>query len=409
MTANLLFLFLALLPLTAIVLYPMAIKLLSILQGPAIDKPRVGDLPSVTLVISAYNEEHVIETKLENSLNIDYPKDKLEIFVVSDGSNDATNEIVGRFAEHGVRLLSWPHNRGKSVALNDAVAEAKHDILVFSDANSMYHPLALRKLAPWFADERVGSVCGRLVYIQQKHNGAEEGEIAYWNADAKMKNWESHLGSVIAGNGAILGMRREALIPLVGELSNDFIWTAASRYMGYRNIYEDQAIAFEAPAGSIGSEFRRKVRIQQRGLHVHNYVLDFWNRGIRAASIADAMAVLLQMGAKKLCRYLTFPAIAMMMIVGLFAASPLIHATTIALWAMLAIAAFATALRPILRKSIPSWPGFEYPLAMAAASFGGWYQYLSGKKLVSWGKERGDDVELNSTLVRQLESKFSIN
>src|SRR5690606_11676330 len=141
----------------------------------------------VSLIIAAYNEAQNIAAKIDNSLALDYPREKLEIVIASDGSTDGTDEIVRRYASQGIRLLSLPR-RGKAPALNAAVAAANGEVLVVSDANSMYAPDAIQALVRPFADPEVGGVAGNQVYLkEQRHGAASAGEHSYWNYDRKLK------------------------------------------------------------------------------------------------------------------------------------------------------------------------------------------------------------------------------
>lgn len=157
--------------------------------------------PSVSLIIAAYNEAQSIGAKLDNVLALAYPRDKLEVIVASDGSTDGTDEIVRGYAAHGIRLLSLPR-RGKAPALNAAVAAATGEILVFSDANSMYAPDAIRALVHPFADPTVGGVAGNQVYLKEKDsNRSGSGEQSYWNFDRKLKQFQSEAGNAISATG----------------------------------------------------------------------------------------------------------------------------------------------------------------------------------------------------------------
>src|SRR5262249_61900646 len=149
--------------------YPLTLAVLARFRRDVAVRPGTST-PSVTLIISAYNEEDVIARKLENALALDYPKDRREIVVASDGSTDRTADIVRGFAPAGVVLHEYRSNRGKNAALNDSVPQARGEIVVFTDANGMYRPDALRRLVAYFDDLRVGSVCGELVYLNSHPN-----------------------------------------------------------------------------------------------------------------------------------------------------------------------------------------------------------------------------------------------
>ncbi len=223
--------------------------------------------PSISLVIAAYNEEKGIADKIENSLALDYPKSKLEILIASDGSDDGTDAIVEKYADRGVKLMQFPR-RGKIFALRDTVAKAKGDILVFSDANTMYDKFSLRKLAANFADPQVGGVCGNQKHIKAKtKDNAGEGESLYWSYDKWLKESETLTGSIVSADGAIYAIRRNLFqMPASTAVTDDFAISTAVIEQGYRLVYENEALAYEPPMPNAEKEFSRKVRIMNRGL-----------------------------------------------------------------------------------------------------------------------------------------------
>ncbi len=224
--------------------------------------------PDLSLIITAYNEEASIEERLNNVLELDYPKDALEIIVASDGSDDATESIVSKFVDlYGVRLLSLPR-RGKIYAINDAVEQATGDILVFSDANSIYDKTALRKLAANFADPEVGGVGGNTIYTQQADSDScSQGESLYWSYDKWLKQMESRTGSIISAHGAIYAIRRELYKKQNDSaVTDDFAISTLVIEQGYRLVFEKEARAYEVAIPSADREFWRKVRLMTRGL-----------------------------------------------------------------------------------------------------------------------------------------------
>src|SRR5690606_37094206 len=203
--------------------------------------------PSVSMIIAAYNEAASIGEKLENVLTLDYPRDCLEVIVASDGSTDDTESIVARYADRGVKLLALPR-QGKAGALNTAVASARGEVLVFSDANSAYAPDAIRQLVRPFADPDVGGVAGNQVYLSQKRgaDGAAQtgdGERTYWGFDRLLKQIQSEAGNTISATGAIYAIRR-SLFPGVPEgVTDDFATSTAVIAQGYRLVFAPGAQA----------------------------------------------------------------------------------------------------------------------------------------------------------------------
>jgi cellulose synthase/poly-beta-1,6-N-acetylglucosamine synthase-like glycosyltransferase len=221
--------------------------------------------PAVTLIISAYNEARVIRQKLENSLALDYPHDRLEIIVVSDCSDDETDALVEEYENRSVRLIRMSERGGKTVGLNFAIPQARGEIVIFSDANALYHPLTVRHLARNFADPTVGCVTGESRY-QVDENTADStvSENLYWRYELALKRMESAIGSLVGGDGAIYAIRKALFRPMRPEDLSDFVNPLQIVAQGYRNLYEPEAISFESGAESFEKEFRRKVRIVNR-------------------------------------------------------------------------------------------------------------------------------------------------
>lgn len=243
--------------------YPLLLLLVVRLRGPRLI--RRGDaLPTVTILISAYNEAKVIRQKLDNTLQLDYPRERLEIIVVSDLSSDATDDIVRSYEGRGIRLQRQPDRLGKTAGLNRAVPASHGEVIVFSDANAMYSPDAIRRLVRNFADPDVGCVTGEARYVDGSQTTADVGERAYWNYEVRLKRLETQLGSMVGGDGAIYAIRRSLWQTLPETAINDFLNPLQIVSAGYRAIYEPEAICFEETAGQMGREYRRRVRIVSR-------------------------------------------------------------------------------------------------------------------------------------------------
>lgn len=219
--------------------------------------------PLVTLVISAFNEERVISTKLRNSVELNYPRDRLEIIVVSDASTDRTDERVAAFAGSAVSLIRMPDRAGKTIGLNEAVRRATGEVIVFSDANAIYDREALRMLVRNFGDPSVGAVVGRSCYTDPS-NEADRRESSYWDYEVLLKSLESQTGSVVGGDGAIYAVRRSCYAPMAGDALSDFVNPLQVVQQGYRCVYEPGAFSTEDSAGRFDREFKRKVRIVNR-------------------------------------------------------------------------------------------------------------------------------------------------
>lgn len=226
-----------------------------------------GNEPSVTLVISAHNEEKIIASKILNSLELDYPAEKLMIMVVSDGSTDETDNIVLSFQSRGVVLLRSEERHGKTAGLNLALGQITSEIVVFSDANAIYDKHAIRRMVRHFSDEKVGYVVGHARYEDAVETAAGSSEGAYWGIEVRMKQWESTFSSVVGGDGAIYAIRRHLYEPLQDSDINDFVNPLQIVAKGYRGIFDAEAWCSEKTAGEFGKEFARKVRIANRSFN----------------------------------------------------------------------------------------------------------------------------------------------
>ena len=248
--------------------YPILLLLMSVFRRRAIMK-EASFMPSITFIVAAYNEEDVIREKLENLSAQNYPKEKVEIIIASDGSSDATEALVTRYAEQDahIRLLALPR-RGKANALNESAKAATGDILIFTDANAMLDADAARFLTRNFYDVEIGGVAGNQRYARsEKTSGASLGEVLYWKYDRWLKELETRVGNAISADGALYAIRSELFVPIVDPAAtDDFSISTRVVTQGYRLIYEPEAIVYEATAGSSNREFRRKARIINRGL-----------------------------------------------------------------------------------------------------------------------------------------------
>jgi cellulose synthase/poly-beta-1,6-N-acetylglucosamine synthase-like glycosyltransferase len=195
-------------------------------------------LPAVSMVIPAHNEERHLPAKLANLAALDYPRDRLEVLFVSDGSTDATNKILGRAAEAGkLTLLALPARGGKSNALNQAVPRARHDILVFSDAATLFAPDAVSKMVRHFEDPRVGVVCGALQFQASTESRQTEG--LYWRYESLLRRMESRIGVTLTASGAIYALRRACFVPLAADtLVEDLVVPMTARRLGFRVLYD---------------------------------------------------------------------------------------------------------------------------------------------------------------------------
>lgn len=224
------------------------------------------ELPAVTLFIAAYNEEKVIEEKMENCYNLDYPKDKLSIVWITDGSNDSTNDKL--FAYPGITVLYQPQRNGKTAALNRGVPFVKTPFTVFTDANTMLNREAIKEIIRPFGNPQVGCVAGeKRIAVKEADNASSGGEGFYWRYESKLKAWDARLYSAVGAAGELFAIRTNLFKPMPqNTLLDDFILSMRIALKGYKIAYTNLAYALETGSVDIKNEEKRKVRIAAGGL-----------------------------------------------------------------------------------------------------------------------------------------------
>jgi cellulose synthase/poly-beta-1,6-N-acetylglucosamine synthase-like glycosyltransferase len=219
-----------------------------------------GELPAVTLIIPAYNEADCLEVKIRNLAQIDYPAAKLDVILVSDGSTDGSNEILGAVQHPGIRTLILPDRMGKANALNVAISRARSEVLILSDASTLLAPDAVQKLVRHFSNPTVGAVCAALEFERTSESKHTEG--IYWNYEGMLRLMESRLGATLTASGALYAVRRSAFKPLsTRTVIDDFAIPMNVRRLGFTVLYDPEAKAVEFAASSVGGEFTRRIRI----------------------------------------------------------------------------------------------------------------------------------------------------
>ena len=340
--------------------------------------------PSVSLIIAAYNEEKVIAERLENALAMDYPRDRLQILVASDGSTDGTDDIVASYASRGVLLLSLPR-RGKIRTLNAAVARATGKILVFTDANIMCRADTLRALVANFADASVGGVAGHTTYtLDPASESSSYGERLYWRYDTWLKTLESQTGSIVSAHGGLYAIRRVLFRPIPdGAVTDDFAISTLVVAQGYRLVFEPEALATEVAVPEAQREFRRRVRLMTRGLRgvfLRRRLLNPRKYGFYSIVLAS----------HKLARRLVPVSLAILGVASLAAWShgPLYQAAVLAQAFFYGMASVGYLLRrsPMGRLRLLYIP-FYYCMANVACSVA-WVHALRGRRIEVWQPQR---------------------
>lgn len=361
-------------------LYPGLVLLLGSTRRRS-DQPRWVEPPRVSMIFSAHNEAGSIAQKLENSLSLNYPEDKLDVVVVDDGSSDGTCAVVRDFQSPRITLLAQEQRSGKTAALNRAAQTARGAVLVFTDANAIYERNAIRHLIEGFdADGQVAVVCGELRYQPHPQANSDE-ESRYWNLEIRLKKAESNLGTLLGANGSIYAQRRELFQPLREDLISDFIGPLLLAKQGYRTVYQPQAVSLETSTRSLASEFRRKKRIVQRslyGLWAHRELLSPFSSGWLAVQLWSHKVLrwllpLWLFGLGMGCFWLRHqPLFLVLLIIQLL----FYAAGLLGLWLQVAGS----------RPSLLRFPA--YIMMLLGASLAGLWGFIQGQKVVTWEPQR---------------------
>ncbi|WP_270517221.1 glycosyltransferase family 2 protein [Sanguibacteroides sp. AM78-02pH3A] len=222
--------------------------------------------PTATLLIAAYNEEDIVDLKMENCNRLNYPKGKLNIVWVTDGSTDNTNLKLAEYPE--ITVLHVPERKGKTAALNRGMQYIHTPFTVFTDANTMLNQEAIREILTPFSDPVVGCVAGeKRIVVEDKDNAAAGGEGFYWRYESKLKSWDSRLYSTVGAAGELFAIRTSLFKTMPEDtLLDDFVLSMSIASQGYKIAYRDAAYAIESASADIGNEQKRKVRIAAGGL-----------------------------------------------------------------------------------------------------------------------------------------------
>jgi len=331
------------------------------------------ELPRVSLIVPAHDEELVIERKVANARALDYPDELLEVIVASDGSTDRTAELARSAGAD--QVLELPRG-GKVATLNTAVQSATGDLLAFSDANSYWRPDAVRRLVDRFSDGRVGYACGQ-VRFEGGEGGNQEG--LYWRYEMSVRSMETRLGGITAGNGGIYAVRREAYLELDPSRGQDIGFPFELTKRGWRAVYEPEAVAEEKMAPTVEGEFRRKRRM----------MWGLWDVMLRWGMLDPrgyGPAYALEIYSHRLLRYLTpwLHLIAFAVNIPLLSQGS-VYVVTMALQLALLVGA-------ALGRFIPALPlriAYYYVIVTASIAVGLWDRLRAGAVPIGWEKVEG--------------------
>lgn len=356
--------------------YPLIVYLVSLIRPRPVRSSVIE--PSVTVLITAFNEEAALREKIENTLSIDYPSDKLEIMVASDGSTDGTDCIAREYAGRGVVLFRQEGRVGKTVTQNNAVSAAKGDVILFSDATTLYNDDVIRELVPAFADESVGCVAGRLIYVDRSRTAVGAGARRYWNYETFIKTAESRACSLIGASGCLYAVRKAAYEPMYPEACSDFLICSMIYRNGLRSVFAPDAVCYEQTNRRSDDELKMRVRV------ISQTFTDLWrNRDMLNPVKSGFFAV--ELISHKLLRYavpiLLFAVLAANISV---AQASMFYAFTFGLQACFYLMAAGGWLleRAGRRPSLLAMP--LYFVLANVASIVGFYHFLKGERYATW-------------------------
>lgn len=361
--------------------YPLAILIVSIFNNKKVNKEYHD--ANITILIAAYNEEEHIEATIRNKLELDYPKDKIEIIVISDSSTDKTDEIVKNFVGCGVKLIRQEPRQGKTAALNMAVPHANGDIIVFSDANSIFGHDALRQLVSNFHDPNVGYVTGKMIYINPDGSPVGDGCSAYMKYENFLRECETKIGSIVGVDGGIDAVRKSLYKPMRADQLPDFVLPLMVIEQGYRVVYEPRALLKESALKSSGDEYRMRVRVSLRALWAlfdMRSLFDFRRFGLFSWQLISHKAM----------RYLAF-----LFMVGVYMSNmcllsrSLLFKLSYILQNMFYMAVTAGYFREKAGKGIGFLYIPYYFIIINAASAHAFIKFLRGQKQVIWTPRKG--------------------
>lgn len=350
------------------------------------DVRRADIEPRVAVITSAFNEEREIERTVLNKLSQDYPADRLEVIVISDGSTDRTDEIVRALAAGSagrLRLLRQEPRQGKTQALNMAMRHAAADIVVFADANSIYAPTTVRSLVRNFSDPSVGYATGRMAYTNPAGTAVGEGSGSYMSYENLLRKLETRLGSIVGVDGGVDAIRRELYAPMRADQLPDFVLPLTVVERGKRVVYDPDAVVYEPALSDATEEFRMRVRVSLRALWALHDMRSLLNP-LRYPLFAW------QLISHKLLRYLAFLPLAGLLV---FNALLFVQHGSYGEFLILQIAAYAlAAIGYLFRRSGTGMSKLLVPyyfVVLNVACVVAFWKFLGGQKMVVWNPRKG--------------------
>ena len=367
-----------------LIIYPMTLMTLgSLFTRPIVSGSR-GNF-RVSVIVACRNPNEQLKKKITNTFSLDWPADAIELIIICDGSTDNSAGILSEWQDHRLRFHCFPEHRGKAAALNQGLAMAAGDILVFSDVDTLLAPDALRELTKPFADEAVGGVCGRFVLVDEEV-ALRDAQVSYVNWDSRIKLLESRIGSVTSNHGALYALRATAAGPIVEGVTDDLYASLQAIAKGWRFVFEPRARArLRVLARSPRHEISRRRRIVCRsltGILLSRRVLNPWKFGFFSLGLII----------NKVFRRL-LPLFLILLLV-----SSAVLAVDSRFWSgllALQIVAYGTALLGAVLPRLPGWLGkltrkaYYFLLGNLGTALGLW-DFLRGHRVVRWDPNEGD-------------------
>jgi biofilm PGA synthesis N-glycosyltransferase PgaC len=368
--------------------YAVLLYFLNRLQKPEQSAGRTGELlPSVSFIVAAYNEADCIGQKIANSLALDYPAGALEFIFITDGSTDNTPDLVREFP--AIRLLHLPERKGKSAALNRAVTEARHDILIFSDANTQLNSDVVQYIVRHYHNPDIGGVAGEKIVLPSEPDADEvsAGEGLYWKYESALKRLDSRFYSVVGAAGELFSLRKCLFEPLPENIIlDDFVLSLKVAQKGYRIIYEPGACARELPSFSLGDEQKRKIRIAAGGFQAMlllTPLLAFWKHP-RLSFLYISHRVL-RWTLSPLCLILAFLSGGVLCFLP---GAPLLYKVLFILQLGIYIPGILASLFPTIQQRSKWIKLCYYFLFMNTSVIAGFFRFLRGHQTATWEKAR---------------------
>ena len=338
--------------------------------------------PKISLVVSVFNEEKVLDNKLKNLQSIDYPSSQVEFLIGSDGSTDGSVSILKRNTDVKLKIFDFNVRRGKAAVLNDLIAAATGEIIVFTDANTEFKHTTMLELVKHFENPTVGAVSGLLI-LRSSKKGTKTGEHSYWVFENKLKSFESTVGSLLGATGGVYAIRKELFKPLPTDISiaDDFLIPMEILKKGYRCVFEPLAIAYEDLEQWIANEFRRKARIGAQNFNVLFHISSLLHpkHGLTAFSLWS----------HKLIRwFVPFFLLTLTMILPVLSIDSSFYSAVLSLWLLFLLIGILGWIMDIMKISTGYFGYPYYYLAMNAALFVGFIRSIAKLQKTTWNVVR---------------------